>query len=151
MFVRRLIRRLVFHGTTPVSSSYDVDAKYRTASVPPRTLADAPMSRPVVHIGPLPFSISWRYGLKLTSSPSAVRPQRTSARDSGSQSQFWPMRMDTSNAGAPVAPRFVMIWITPFDASVPYSVAAAGPLITSLLEMSFGYWALSRLAAEPAR
>ena len=38
-----------------------------------------------------------------------------------------------------------MIWITPLDASVPYRVAAAGPLITSMLSMSSGLMSFRRL------
>jgi hypothetical protein len=39
---------------------------------------------------------------------------------------------------SPATPRFVKIWITPFDASVPYSVVAAAPLMTSTRSMSSG-------------
>jgi hypothetical protein len=37
-----------------------------------------------------------------------------------------------------------MMWITPLDASVPYSVAAAGPLMISMLSMSSGLKSLIR-------
>jgi len=64
--------------------------------------------------------------------------------------QFAPWRTVTFHAGAPWRPRFVMMWITPFDASVPYSVAAAGPLMTSMLSMSSGLKSLSReMTLEP--
>jgi hypothetical protein len=36
-----------------------------------------------------------------------------------------------------------MIWMTPFAASAPYRVAAAGPLMTSIDSMSFGFRKLS--------
>jgi hypothetical protein len=38
--------------------------------------------------------------------------------------------------GARPTPRFVKIWMTPPEASVPYSVAAEAPLITSIRSMS---------------
>ena len=38
----------------------------------------------------------------------------------------------SSQLGAPTEPRFVMIEITPLAASVPYSVAAAGPSMISI-------------------
>ena len=38
----------------------------------------------------------------------------------------------------PSTPRLVMIWMTPLAASVPYKVAAAGPLMISMLSMSLG-------------
>jgi hypothetical protein len=38
-----------------------------------------------------------------------------------------------------------MIWITPADASAPYSVAAAGPFTTSMLSMSSGGMSFRRL------
>src|SRR4051812_43802358 len=38
----------------------------------------------------------------------------------------------------PLRPFLVMIWMTPDEASAPYSVAAAGPLTTSTLSMSSG-------------
>ena len=42
-----------------------------------------------------------------------------------------------------------MIWMTPFAASAPYSVAAAGPLITSSDSMSSGLIASSADAVWP--
>src|SRR5687768_15265619 len=42
-------------------------------------------------------------------------------------------------ACCPRVPFFVMIWMTPFAASAPYSVAAAGPLMISIDSMSFGF------------
>ena len=47
-----------------------------------------------------------------------------------------PVVMSADHRGAPVAPFFVKMWITPLDASVPYSVVAAAPLITSIRSMS---------------
>ena len=38
--------------------------------------------------------------------------------------------------GVPAMPRLVKIWITPLAASVPYSVVADAPLITSIRSMS---------------
>ena len=40
--------------------------------------------------------------------------------------------------GAPARPFFVKIWITPFDASVPYSVAAAAPFRISMRSIDSG-------------
>ncbi len=40
--------------------------------------------------------------------------------------------------GAPARPFFVKIWITPLDASVPYSVAAAAPFRISTRSMDSG-------------
>ncbi|MXV97026.1 MAG: hypothetical protein F4Z92_14460 [Gemmatimonadetes bacterium] len=45
---------------------------------------------------------------------------------------------------APGVPFLVKIWITPFEASVPYRVAAAGPLMTSIDSMLLGSMSLSR-------
>ncbi len=42
------------------------------------------------------------------------------------------------HTGAPEEPLFVKTWITPADASVPYSVVAAAPLMISIRSMSFG-------------
>src|SRR5262245_45628023 len=39
----------------------------------------------------------------------------------------------------PARPRFVVTTITPFDASVPYSVAADGPFTISMSSMSSGF------------
>ena len=44
----------------------------------------------------------------------------------------------------PALPFFVMIWITPAEASAPYSVAAAGPFTTSMLSISSGLRSLKR-------
>jgi len=41
-------------------------------------------------------------------------------------------------ARSPALPRLVKIWITPAVASVPYSVDAAEPLMTSMRSMSLG-------------
>ena len=50
----------------------------------------------------------------------------------------------------PESPRFVMIWMTPFEASVPYKVAAAGPFRISTLWMSSGLKSLNReMELEP--
>ena len=46
---------------------------------------------------------------------------------------------------APACPRLVKIWMTPDAASVPYSVVAAGPLITSMRSMSEGSMSLRGL------
>ena len=57
--------------------------------------------------------------------------------------------MKSQRAG-PGVPRFEMICITPFEASVPYSVAAAGPLRISILAMSSGLKSLKReMELEP--
>jgi hypothetical protein len=42
-------------------------------------------------------------------------------------------------AGLLLRPRFVKIWITPPEASEPYSVEAAGPLSTSTRSISSGF------------
>ena len=44
-------------------------------------------------------------------------------------------------------PRFVMMLITPAEASAPYSVAAAGPFTTSMLSMSSGLMSFNRVPA----
>ena len=59
--------------------------------------------------------------------------------------------MVKSQCGALFDPRLVMIWTTPLDASVPYSVAAAGPLMISMDSMSSGLMSLRRLAPAPPR
>ncbi len=46
--------------------------------------------------------------------------------------------MRASHCTVPGLPFLVMIWITPAAASAPYSVAAAGPLMTSMDSMSAG-------------
>lgn len=46
--------------------------------------------------------------------------------------------------GFPSFPRLVTIWITPLDASVPYNVAAAGPLMISMLSILSGSMSLIR-------
>ena len=56
----------------------------------------------------------------------------------GPRMKLRPSVTDAVNVAAPLAPRFVMIWITPAEASDPYSVAAAGPLMISMLSMSSG-------------
>src|SRR3569832_1747788 len=56
----------------------------------------------------------------------------------GERLKMRPCVTDRLNEGAPSFPFFVMIWITPTDASVPYNVAAAGPLMISMLSMSAG-------------
>ncbi len=50
------------------------------------------------------------------------------------------------NRGAPARPRFVKIWITPLDASVPYSVAAAAPFRISMRSMDSGGMSSRRVA-----
>ena len=47
----------------------------------------------------------------------------------------WVSRLHT---GAPAAPRLVNTWMTPAEASVPYRVVAAEPLMTSMRSMSLG-------------
>ncbi len=42
-----------------------------------------------------------------------------------------------------------MIWITPLAASVPYSVAAAGPLMTSMLSIIAGSRSSMRDTSRP--
>ena len=49
----------------------------------------------------------------------------------------------------PLVPFLVMIWITPFAASAPYSVAAAGPFTTSIDSMSSGLMKSSGLRDCP--
>ena len=46
-------------------------------------------------------------------------------------------------------PRLVITWITPADASAPYSVAAAGPFTISMDSMSAGFRLLSALVMAP--
>ncbi len=52
-------------------------------------------------------------------------------------------------AGLLLRPRFVKIWITPPDASEPYSVAAAGPLSTSTRSISSGLRSERRSSPAP--
>ena len=49
-----------------------------------------------------------------------------------------------SHRAGPGVPRLVMTWMTPFDASVPYRVVAAGPFTISTLSMSSGLKSLKR-------
>jgi len=53
------------------------------------------------------------------------------------------------HVAAPARPRFVVITMTPFAASVPYSVAADGPFTTSILSISDGLRSLTRLGSVP--
>jgi hypothetical protein len=53
--------------------------------------------------------------------------------------------MNTSQRGAPARPCLVVMTITPFAASVPYRVAADGPLTTSMLSISSGLMSPTRL------
>src|SRR6185437_8086974 len=112
------------------------DVKYLARSEPPARLRSVPSSLPLVKMGPLPDCSSCLYRLTLSSSPVAGSLEyNVPARPSGFASQFVPRRWLKFHDGLPLFPRFVMIWITPLDASVPYSVPAAGPLITSMLSM----------------
>ena len=51
--------------------------------------------------------------------------------------------------GEPARPRFVVITMTPFAASVPYSVAADGPFTISTFSISSGFRSPTRLALLP--
>jgi hypothetical protein len=53
------------------------------------------------------------------------------------------------HCGAPARPRLVVITMTPFAASVPYSVAADGPFTTSTLSISSGLMSFTRLGRLP--
>ena len=55
-----------------------------------------------------------------------------------------PRAVNAVKRAAPGVPFLVKIWITPFDASVPYSVAAAGPLMTSIDSMLLGSMSFRR-------
>ena len=47
------------------------------------------------------------------------------------------------HTAGPSRPRLVKIWITPPEASVPYSVVAAGPFTTSMRSISDAAMSLS--------
>ena len=49
---------------------------------------------------------------------------------------FTPALASSVHTAGPSRPRLVKIWMTPPDASVPYSVVAAGPFTTSMRSMS---------------
>src|SRR5688572_18152625 len=49
-----------------------------------------------------------------------------------------PSWLSAVHTGARAEPRFVKTWMTPADASVPYSVLAAGPEMISMRSMSLG-------------
>ena len=55
-----------------------------------------------------------------------------------------PVSPNASHRVLPARPFFVVTWSTPFDAAVPYSAAAAGPLMISMLSMSSGLMSLMR-------
>ena len=55
-----------------------------------------------------------------------------------------PVSPNVSQRVLPARPFFVVTWSTPFAAAVPYSAAAAGPLMTSMLSMSSGLRSLMR-------
>ncbi len=55
-----------------------------------------------------------------------------------------PCRVMKFHFGTPPEPRLVMTWMTPFDASVPYNAAAAGPFRISIDSMSSGLRSLIR-------
>ena len=46
-------------------------------------------------------------------------------------------------------PCFVLMMITPVEAAVPYSAAADGPLITSIVSISSGLMSFTRLGFVP--
>ena len=62
------------------------------------------------------------------------------------RSRATPCPVSNVQRGAPLEPCLVKIWITPAAASVPYSVLAAEPLMTSMRSMSAGLMSLSGLA-----
>ena len=49
-----------------------------------------------------------------------------------------PCWISAVHTGAPAEPRLVKTWMTPAEASVPYRVVAAEPLMTSMRSMSLG-------------
>ena len=51
--------------------------------------------------------------------------------------------MDSDHSGADELPFFVKIWMTPLDASVPYSVVAAAPFTISTRSMSSALMSLN--------
>src|SRR3954469_2010390 len=52
---------------------------------------------------------------------------------------------------APALPRFVVMMIAPFAASIPYSPAASGPLSTVMDSMSSGLMSAARLVKSTPR
>ena len=98
----------------------------------PYTLCEKPVSR------------AYLSTFTSTSCPAADLYQTVLNVFSGLGIQLPPPRAVNSSRGRPAFPFLVVIWMTPFDASVPYSVAAAGPFTTSIDSMSSGLMSLSR-------
>ena len=60
-----------------------------------------------------------------------------------------PPSPNTVQRAAPARPFFVVMTMTPFAASVPYSVAADGPFTISSVSISSGLMSLMRLGDVP--
>src|SRR5262245_49421418 len=96
------------------------------------------------------YAVTWRpkNALNLVAAVSDfAEPQfglmRSTGRSSAACSALKFQRAD------PVEPFLVKIWITPFEASVPYSVAAAAPFSTSMRSMDDGSMSSRRDGAPP--
>ena len=108
--------------------SYELESPFRKSSLLPQGKAPSRMYR---------LASSYMLYVKRFDSSQGVLLELRQAYmvpslPAGSVMKLAPCRTDAVNWGAPSLPFLVMIWITPADASVPYSVAAAGPLMISI-------------------
>src|SRR5829696_3758177 len=78
------------------------------------------------------------------STPASVWPYERKLGGYSFTSVSRPTSPKPSQRVLPARPRLVVIWMTPFDAAVPYSAAAAGPFTTSMLSISSGLMSLIR-------
>ncbi len=98
-----------------------------------------------------PFSMSVSFGSQATNPSGPVISRRLrSCVGKFARCRLKPrVEVRLKLAGLLFRPRFVKIWITPPDASEPYSVAAAGPLSTSTRSISSGFRSESRSSPAP--
>src|SRR5829696_2542895 len=78
------------------------------------------------------------------SAPVAERPNERKLGGYSFTSVSRPTSPKPSQRVLPERPRLVVIWMTPFDAAVPYKAAAAGPFTTSMVSISSGLMSLIR-------
>ncbi len=96
-----------------------------------------------------PFSISVSFGSSARN-PSGPVNRGFNVVEKFARCRLNPWLVATVKRGALLLrPFFVKIWMTPFEASEPYSVAAAAPFRTSMRSMSSGFRSLSRSSPAP--
>src|SRR4051812_34799995 len=123
--MRPVLRDCELDGRTPVSSLTPAERKYRNASAPPEPLQSSSDRCP----GVITFSRSsglsetsvlaaspLQTGVALSISVWVHMPQLSGGRQFASIPSY---SADTLDLNAPATPFFVMIWMTPADASAP--------------------------------